>query len=157
MTVTLLQRLAQQRFFDVVPCVLVTAKGVPDLATRQALPGPPVRVPLAAADRSRLRCRAFLSLLCAAFPHMRLLGLVDWNPVRPPCTPSSVWHRSTPSRQHPVPTLCRLHRLGSTFCASTALGANGWGWSRRTTPCQRWGGWARAQTSCSMPMPPLSR
>lgn len=28
------QRLIQQRFFDALPCVLVTGKGVPDLATR---------------------------------------------------------------------------------------------------------------------------
>ncbi|KAL4859304.1 Meiotic recombination protein SPO11-2 [Chlorella vulgaris] len=51
------QRLAQQRFFDRVPCVLVTGKGVPDLATR-----------------------AFLSCLSACFPGLPLLGLVDWNP-----------------------------------------------------------------------------
>ena len=31
------QRLAEERFFDHVPCILVTGKGVPDLATRQAL------------------------------------------------------------------------------------------------------------------------
>lgn len=28
------QRLVQQRFFDAVPCILATGKGVPDLATR---------------------------------------------------------------------------------------------------------------------------
>jgi len=31
-----MQRLLQQRFFDTAPCILVTAKGVPDLATRRA-------------------------------------------------------------------------------------------------------------------------
>ncbi|EFN54164.1 hypothetical protein CHLNCDRAFT_135583 [Chlorella variabilis] len=52
------QRLVQQRFFDAVPCILATGKGVPDLATR-----------------------AFLSGLSEAFPDLPLVGLVDWNPA----------------------------------------------------------------------------
>ncbi|GAX73646.1 hypothetical protein CEUSTIGMA_g1097.t1 [Chlamydomonas eustigma] len=52
------QALNQDRFFDQLPCVLVTAKGMPDLATR-----------------------AFCSKLMDSFPHLTVLGLVDWNPA----------------------------------------------------------------------------
>ncbi|PRW59963.1 Meiotic recombination SPO11-2 [Chlorella sorokiniana] len=54
------QRLLQQRFFDTAPCILVTGKGVPDLASRRV---------------------AFLSCLSSAFPNLPLVGLVDWNPA----------------------------------------------------------------------------
>ncbi|MEW5301028.1 MAG: hypothetical protein WDW38_009401 [Sanguina aurantia] len=53
------QRLTEDRFFDEVPAVLITAKGFPDLATR-----------------------CFAAQLMAAFPgQMRCLGLVDYNPA----------------------------------------------------------------------------
>ena len=48
------QRLSQDRFFDSVSCILVTAKGMPDLATR-----------------------VFLHTLCAAFPSLPVLGELD--------------------------------------------------------------------------------
>ncbi|CAD7704466.1 unnamed protein product [Ostreobium quekettii] len=51
------QRLTEDRFFDMVPCVMVTGKGMPDVATRM-----------------------FLRKLCDCFPWMTVLGLVDWNP-----------------------------------------------------------------------------
>eukprot|EP00955_Chlamydomonas_euryale_P077639 362984-Chlamydomonas_euryale.AAC.9 len=51
------QALTQDRFFDHLPCVLVTAKGHPDLATR-----------------------VFCSKLVKSFPSLQVLGLVDWNP-----------------------------------------------------------------------------
>ncbi|KAG2447509.1 hypothetical protein HYH02_007434 [Chlamydomonas schloesseri] len=52
------QRLAEDRLWEALPCVLVTAKGVPDIATR-----------------------AFASRLAATFPGMQPLGLVDFNPA----------------------------------------------------------------------------
>ena len=45
------QRLCEDRFFDLLPCILITAKGMPDLATR-----------------------VFLHALHAAFPHLPILG-----------------------------------------------------------------------------------
>lgn len=54
------QRLLELQFPDLARCVLVTAKGMPDLATR-----------------------AFISTLTTAFPHLAgaVLLLVDWNPA----------------------------------------------------------------------------
>ncbi|KAL4426524.1 hypothetical protein ABPG77_008382 [Micractinium sp. CCAP 211/92] len=52
------QRLLQQKFFDRVPSIICTGKGMPDLATR-----------------------AYLSSLSLAFPHLPVVGLVDWNPA----------------------------------------------------------------------------
>ncbi|KAG2493755.1 hypothetical protein HYH03_007977 [Edaphochlamys debaryana] len=54
------QRLAEERVWEQLPCILVTARGLPDLATR-----------------------AFVARLAAAFPPPRLipLGLVDFNPA----------------------------------------------------------------------------
>ena len=50
-------KLANERVWDRLPMVLVTAKGFPDLATR-----------------------AFLRRLARRFPEARVLALVDWNP-----------------------------------------------------------------------------
>jgi meiotic recombination protein SPO11 len=50
-------KLANERVWDRLPMVLVTAKGFPDLATR-----------------------AFLRRLARRFPEARALALVDWNP-----------------------------------------------------------------------------
>lgn len=92
------QRLVQQRFYDVAPCVLVTGKGVPDLATRCACPlrcGGHCRWHAASNSWRCLRLAmlctpapcpsllrsAFLSRLSAAFPHLPLCGVVDWNPA----------------------------------------------------------------------------
>ena len=103
---THLQRLAEERFFDQVPCILVTGKGVPDLATRQALGRAPqcnalhrmlghVACALHGGNAGLrctcschpspqflppLACRALLSCLCDAFPQLPVVGLVDWNP-----------------------------------------------------------------------------
>ncbi|EFJ47521.1 hypothetical protein VOLCADRAFT_105081 [Volvox carteri f. nagariensis] len=54
------QRLAEDRIWDHLPCVLLTARGMPDLATR-----------------------AFAARLAASFPAPRLqpVGLVDYNPA----------------------------------------------------------------------------
>ncbi|KAI3772306.1 hypothetical protein L6452_03488 [Arctium lappa] len=52
------QRLAEDRVFNQIPCILVTAKGYPDIATR-----------------------FFLHRMTQAFPEMPVLGLVDWNPA----------------------------------------------------------------------------
>ncbi|XP_020579272.1 meiotic recombination protein SPO11-2-like [Phalaenopsis equestris] len=52
------QRLAEDRLFNLVPCVLLTAKGYPDIATR-----------------------FLLYRLNQTFPQMPILGLVDWNPA----------------------------------------------------------------------------
>nr|AKI32380.1 meiotic protein [Watanabea reniformis] len=51
------QRLAEERFSEATDSILVTAKGMPDLATR-----------------------FFLKGLTSAFPHMHLTAVVDWNP-----------------------------------------------------------------------------
>ncbi|KAG2425773.1 hypothetical protein HXX76_013398 [Chlamydomonas incerta] len=52
------QRLAEDRLWERLPCVLITAKGFPDVATR-----------------------AFAARLAAAFPAMQPVGLVDFNPA----------------------------------------------------------------------------
>ncbi|KAI5655416.1 hypothetical protein M9H77_32603 [Catharanthus roseus] len=52
------QRLAEDRVFNQIPSVLITAKGYPDIATR-----------------------FFLHRLSRAFPDKPILGLVDWNPA----------------------------------------------------------------------------
>lgn len=54
---TVLQRLAQEGLPGAGPCILVTGRGFPDLATR-----------------------AFLHALHTACPALPLLGLADWNP-----------------------------------------------------------------------------
>ena len=51
------QRLVQDRFFATMPCVVLTAKGFPDLASR-----------------------ALLHKLHAAAPSVPVIGLCDWNP-----------------------------------------------------------------------------
>lgn len=51
------QRLVDDCFYDLAPSIIVTAKGMPDLATR-----------------------VFLWQLHTAFPQLPVLGLVDWNP-----------------------------------------------------------------------------
>ena len=51
------QRLVEDSFCDLVPSIIVTAKGMPDLSTR-----------------------VFLRQLHAAFSQLPVLGLVDWNP-----------------------------------------------------------------------------
>ncbi|KVH90143.1 Spo11/DNA topoisomerase VI, subunit A [Cynara cardunculus var. scolymus] len=52
------KRLAEDRVFNQIPCILITAKGYPDIATR-----------------------FFLHRMSQAFPEMPILGLVDWNPA----------------------------------------------------------------------------
>ena len=51
------QRLIEDDFCDLVPSILITAKGMPDMATR-----------------------VMLWHLHAAMPQLPVLGLVDWNP-----------------------------------------------------------------------------
>nr|XP_009768827.1 PREDICTED: meiotic recombination protein SPO11-2 isoform X2 [Nicotiana sylvestris] len=52
------QRLAEDRVFNQIPCILITAKGFPDIATR-----------------------FLLHRICRAFPNLPVLGFVDWNPA----------------------------------------------------------------------------
>ncbi|KAM3321677.1 meiotic recombination protein SPO11-2 [Capsicum chacoense] len=52
------QRLAEDRVFNQIPCILITAKGFPDIATR-----------------------FLLHRMCKMFPNLLVLGLVDWNPA----------------------------------------------------------------------------
>uniref|UniRef100_A0A7C8YQ67 DNA topoisomerase (ATP-hydrolyzing) n=1 Tax=Opuntia streptacantha TaxID=393608 RepID=A0A7C8YQ67_OPUST len=52
------QRLAEDRFFNQIPSILITAKGYPDLATR-----------------------FLLHRMSTAFPNLPILALVDWNPA----------------------------------------------------------------------------
>ncbi|KAJ0940572.1 putative DNA topoisomerase (ATP-hydrolyzing) [Helianthus annuus] len=52
------QRLAEDRVFNQIPCILITAKGYPDLATR-----------------------FLLHRMSRTFPDIKILGLVDWNPA----------------------------------------------------------------------------
>ncbi|KAK8964190.1 Meiotic recombination protein SPO11-2 [Platanthera guangdongensis] len=52
------QRLSEDRLFNLVPCILVTAKGFPDIATR-----------------------FLLYRLNQTFSEMPILALVDWNPA----------------------------------------------------------------------------
>ncbi|KAI3933594.1 hypothetical protein MKX01_032699 [Papaver californicum] len=52
------QRLAEDRIFNQIPSILITAKGYPDIATR-----------------------FLLHRLSRAFPHLPILALVDWNPA----------------------------------------------------------------------------
>ncbi|XP_038906472.1 meiotic recombination protein SPO11-2 isoform X1 [Benincasa hispida] len=52
------QRLAEDRIFNHIPSILITAKGYPDLATR-----------------------FFLHRISKTFPHLPIFGLVDWNPA----------------------------------------------------------------------------
>ncbi|KAL3635606.1 hypothetical protein CASFOL_020153 [Castilleja foliolosa] len=52
------QRLAEDRLFNQIPCILITAKGYPDIGTR-----------------------LFLHRMSQEFPELPILGLVDWNPA----------------------------------------------------------------------------
>ncbi|KAL5725543.1 hypothetical protein ACHQM5_008678 [Ranunculus cassubicifolius] len=52
------QRLAEDRIFNQIPCILITAKGYPDLATR-----------------------FLLHKISRCYPNLPILGLVDWNPA----------------------------------------------------------------------------
>ncbi|PHT92341.1 Meiotic recombination protein SPO11-2 [Capsicum annuum] len=52
------KRLAEDRVFNQIPCILITAKGFPDIATR-----------------------FLLHRMCKMFPNLLVLGLVDWNPA----------------------------------------------------------------------------
>ncbi|PWA55193.1 meiotic recombination protein SPO11-2 [Artemisia annua] len=52
------KRLAEDQVFNQIPCILITAKGYPDLATR-----------------------FLLHRMTRAFPEIKILGLVDWNPA----------------------------------------------------------------------------
>lgn len=52
------QRLVEDRIFNQIPCILITAKGYPDIATR-----------------------FILHKLSSTFPHLPILALVDWNPA----------------------------------------------------------------------------
>ncbi|XP_013606274.1 PREDICTED: meiotic recombination protein SPO11-2 [Brassica oleracea var. oleracea] len=51
-------RLVEDRVFNHIPCVFITAKGYPDIATR-----------------------FFLHRMSNTFPHLPILALVDWNPA----------------------------------------------------------------------------
>ncbi|XP_071697021.1 meiotic recombination protein SPO11-2 [Rutidosis leptorrhynchoides] len=52
------QRLTEDKVFNQIPCILITGKGYPDLATR-----------------------FLLHRMSRAFPETKILGLVDWNPA----------------------------------------------------------------------------
>ncbi|KAL9177595.1 hypothetical protein ABFS82_01G068800 [Erythranthe guttata] len=52
------QRLAEDRVFNQIPCILITAKGYPDIGTR-----------------------LLLHRMSREFPELPILGLVDWNPA----------------------------------------------------------------------------
>ncbi|GER42523.1 type 2 DNA topoisomerase 6 subunit A [Striga asiatica] len=52
------QRLAEDRIFNQIPCILITAKGYPDIGTR-----------------------LFLHRMSREFPELPIIGLVDWNPA----------------------------------------------------------------------------
>uniref|UniRef100_A0A0E0I7D8 DNA topoisomerase (ATP-hydrolyzing) n=1 Tax=Oryza nivara TaxID=4536 RepID=A0A0E0I7D8_ORYNI len=52
------QRLAEDRIYSQLPCILITAKGYPDLATR-----------------------FILHRLSQTYPNMPIFALVDWNPA----------------------------------------------------------------------------
>ncbi|KAL3498905.1 hypothetical protein ACH5RR_041637 [Cinchona calisaya] len=52
------QRLTEDRVFNQIPSILITAKGYPDIATR-----------------------FFLHRISKTFPELPILGLVDWNPA----------------------------------------------------------------------------
>ncbi|XP_064996889.1 meiotic recombination protein SPO11-2-like isoform X4 [Musa acuminata AAA Group] len=51
------QRLAEDHFFNQIPCILITSKGYPDIATR-----------------------FLLHRISQTFPDMTILALMDWNP-----------------------------------------------------------------------------
>ncbi|KAL8226935.1 hypothetical protein R6Q57_016767 [Mikania cordata] len=52
------QRLVEDRVFNQIPCIFITAKGYPDIATR-----------------------FLLHRMSRAFPEIKIFGLVDWNPA----------------------------------------------------------------------------
>ncbi|KAK4435403.1 Meiotic recombination protein SPO11-2 [Sesamum alatum] len=52
------QRIAEDRVFNQIPCILITAKGYPDIGTR-----------------------LLLHRMSREFPGLPILGLVDWNPA----------------------------------------------------------------------------
>nr|XP_018676843.1 PREDICTED: meiotic recombination protein SPO11-2 isoform X2 [Musa acuminata subsp. malaccensis] len=52
------QRLAEDHFFNQIPCILITSKGYPDIATR-----------------------FLLHRISQTFPDMTILALMDWNPA----------------------------------------------------------------------------
>ncbi|XP_078440653.1 sporulation 11-2 isoform X2 [Wolffia australiana] len=52
------QRLVEDQIFNQIPCILITAKGYPDIATR-----------------------FLLHRLSRAFPKLPIMALVDWNPA----------------------------------------------------------------------------
>ncbi|GFP88935.1 meiotic recombination protein spo11-2 [Phtheirospermum japonicum] len=58
------QRLAEDRVFNQIPCILITAKGYPDIGTSFEMPN-----------------RLFLHRMSREFPQLPILGLVDWNPA----------------------------------------------------------------------------
>ena len=92
------QRLTEDRLCDRLPCVLVTAKGLPDLATRQAIAclgaaaACAARHSFSSSGAATQQCwaatphpppchsRVFLSKLSGCYPWLPLLALVDWNP-----------------------------------------------------------------------------
>ena len=91
------QRLLEERLTDRVPAILLTGKGVPDLATRwvgcgdkrgpghprACPPRAPAQLPPPPSPPLRGGCctrRALAHALLTAFPHLLPVGLVDWNP-----------------------------------------------------------------------------
>lgn len=78
-------RLAEDRFYNTYPCIILTAKGQPDVATRCADVCPPAPSPSA------------LSCACAA--------------VRSPRLPPPPLQRCAAGMQPPSPVLCRRQRL----------------------------------------------
>ncbi|PSC71441.1 Meiotic recombination SPO11-2 [Micractinium conductrix] len=108
---TIFQRLVSQRFFDRLPCIIVTGKGVPDLATR-----------------------AFLARLSAAFPALPLVGLVDWNPSGASILSIYRWGSHRMGLESPHYALPCLGWLGAR---SEQLRAAGAGMFQELTPRDR--------------------
>ncbi|KAM4086718.1 hypothetical protein ACJW30_10G123000 [Castanea mollissima] len=73
------QRLAEDRIFNQIPSILITAKGYPDIATSFTSAGSifaPLWIDLNL--NYDIQCRFLLHRLSRAFPDLPILALVDW-------------------------------------------------------------------------------
>ncbi|GMY30413.1 meiotic recombination protein SPO11-2 isoform X1 [Fagus crenata] len=76
------QRLAEDRIFNQIPSILITAKGYPDIATSFTCAESIFASLLIGLNLNcEVQCRFLLQRLSRAFPDLPILALVDWNPA----------------------------------------------------------------------------
>ncbi|CAN6804846.1 unnamed protein product [Brassica oleracea] len=76
-------RLVEDRVFNHIPCVFITAKGYPDIATRsnKILKSDNKTIYNILNSLEVELFRFFLHRMSITFPHLPILALVDWNPA----------------------------------------------------------------------------